>query len=251
VSQTVTQASSESGDAAAIERDLRVQLAATYRLADRYGMSELVSTHISLRVPGPTPTFLINPSGFMFHEITASSLVRVDLAGNKIGPSPHRVSPVGVAIHSAILEARPDVNCVLHAHNTYTVAVSAQECGLLPISQAAMRFHGQVAYHEYGRAGTDPTERSRLAEDMGDKWVMLMRNHGFLTTGQTAAEAFIAAYYLDLACRAQIVAQSAGVPLVMPPMEAVEDATHLRGRDEPAWPALLRLLDRDDPSYRD
>jgi ribulose-5-phosphate 4-epimerase/fuculose-1-phosphate aldolase len=214
-------------------------------------MSELISTHISLRVPGPTPAFLLNPYGVLFSQITASSLVKVDLAGNILSQNEYKVNRAGVQIHGAILEARPDVNCVLHAHNSYTIAVSAQRDGLLPMSQAALRFWGQMAYHDYGRAASDPVERSKLQEDMGDKWVMLLRNHGFLSTGRTVGEAFVSGYYLDLACRAQILAQSAGVPLVMPTEDTYEGGVEHRGRDEPSWPALLRLLDSEDPSYKD
>jgi len=236
---------------AAFERQLRIDLAATYRLADKLGMSELISTHISLRVPGPTPAFLMNPYGLLFHQITASSLVKVDFDGNILSLTEYAVPRAGVVIHGAILEARPDVNCVLHAHNTYTIAVSAQRDGLLTLSQAAMRFHGQLSYHEYGRAASHPTERAKLQEDMGDKWVMLLRNHGFLTTGRTCGEALISGYFLDRACRVQITAQCAGVPLVMPREDTFESGIQWRGRDEPSWPALIRMLDQEDPSYKD
>lgn len=232
------------------ERELRIQLAACYRLVERFGMSDLIYTHISLRVPAPTPQFLLNPHGKLFSQITASSLVKVDLAGNIIGHSDYPVNRAGVAIHGAVLEARPDVNCVLHTHTIYGAAVSALQAGLLPISQFAMRFHGQLAYHDYGRAATDPTERSKLAEDLGEKWVMLLRNHGILTTGKTVGEAFAQAYYLEKACQVQIAAQSTGLPLIIPP-EDTYGSIHIPGVEERAWPALLEMLDQEDPSYRD
>ncbi|HEX7232867.1 MAG TPA: class II aldolase/adducin family protein, partial [Candidatus Binatia bacterium] len=143
------------GDISDEERELRVQLAAGYRLADKYGMSELIYTHISLRVPGPEPAYLLNPYGMLFNQITASSLVKVDFEGKIAGPTEWPVNRAGVAIHGAILAARPDVNCVFHTHTPYTTAVSALECGLLPMSQAALRFQGQTAYHDYGRAAAD------------------------------------------------------------------------------------------------
>jgi ribulose-5-phosphate 4-epimerase/fuculose-1-phosphate aldolase len=247
---------SSAPDPEAVERELRIQLAAAYRLAEKFGMSELTATHISLRVPGPTPTFLFNQNGLLFDEITASNLVRIDLHGNPVGENKKvSLNRAGVAIHGAVLEARPDVNCVLHTHNAYSIAVASTKDGLLPLSQSAMRFTGQLAYHDYGRAATDATERSRLQEDLGDKWVMLLRNHGILTTGQTVGEAFIAAYHLEKACQVQAFAQAMGQPLVFPEQDAVSDAaTNAPGRgggENAAWVALLRRLDRQDPSYKD
>jgi len=188
----ITTEQRRTGQISAEERELRIQLAAGYRLADRYGMSELIYTHISLRVPGPTPTYLLNPHGLLFNQITASSLVKVDFGGNLVGPSEWPVNRAGVAIHGAILSARPDINCVFHTHVPYTTAVSALECGLLPMSQAALRFQGLTAYHDYGRAATDPAECARLVKDLGDKSIMLLPNHGGITTGKTVCEAFIA-----------------------------------------------------------
>ena len=239
------------GDISDEERELRVQLAAGYRLADKYGMSELIYTHISLRVPGPKPTYLLNPHGMLFNQITASSLVKVDFEGKIAGPTEWPVNRAGVAIHGAILAARPDVNCVFHTHTPYTIAVSALECGLLPMSQAALRFQGQTAYHDYGRAAADPAECARLARDMGDKPVMILRNHGGITTGKTVCEAFIASFYLEKACQLQILAQSAGVPLTMPADDIIAASGGRVVSDERAWPSLLRMLDREDSSYRD
>jgi ribulose-5-phosphate 4-epimerase/fuculose-1-phosphate aldolase len=236
---------------AAQEREARVQLAAGYRLADKYGMSELTSTHISLRVPGPTPTFLLNPPGLLFSEITASSLIKVDLDGNVVGGPARSGNRVGIEIHRAIQAARPDANCVFHTHTPYCTAVASLECGLLPMSQAALRFHGDIAYHEYGRAGFDPAENDRLARDLGDKWTMLLRNHGAITLGRTVGQAFTAAFYLELACKFQILAQSSGAPIVMPGEETFGAGRPSLDREAPAWPALLRMLDREDPSFRD
>ncbi|HEY1232244.1 MAG TPA: class II aldolase/adducin family protein [Candidatus Binatia bacterium] len=239
------------GDISDEERELRVQLAAGYRLADKYGMSELIYTHISLRVPGPKPTYLLNPHGMLFNQITASSLVKVDFEGKIAGPTEWPVNRAGVAIHGAILGARSDVNCVFHTHTPYTIAVSALECGLLPMSQAALRFEGQTAYHDYGRAAADPAECGRLARDMADKSVMILRNHGGITTGKTVCEAFIASFYLEKACQLQILAQSAGVPLTMPADDIIAASGARVVSDERAWPSLIRMLDREDPSYRD
>src|SRR5690242_9072637 len=239
------------GDISDEERELRVQLAAGYRLADKYGMSELIYTHISLRVPGSKPTYLLNPHGMLFNQITASSLVKIDFEGKIAGPTEWPVNRAGVAIHGAILAARPDVNCVFHTHTPYTIAVSALECGLLPMSQAALRFQGQTAYHDYGRAAADPGECARLARDMGDKPVMILRNHGGITTGKTVCEAFIASFYLEKASQFQILAQSAGVPLTMPAEDIIAASGGRVVSDERAWPSLLRMLDREDPSYRD
>jgi ribulose-5-phosphate 4-epimerase/fuculose-1-phosphate aldolase len=239
------------GEIIADERELRIQLAAGYRLADKYGMSELIYTHISLRMPGPKPTYLLNPHGMLFSQITASSLVKLDFEGKLVGPTEWPVNRAGVAIHGAILAARPDVNCVFHTHMPYTTAVSALECGLLPMSQAALRFQGQTAYHDYGRAAADPAECARLAKDMGDKSVMILRNHGGITTGKTVCEAFIASFYLEKACQFQILAQSAGVPLAMPADEIIAASGGRPPGDERAWPSLLRMLDREDPSYRE
>ena len=239
------------GEISTEERELRINLAAGYRLADKYGMSELIYTHISLRMPGPKPTYLLNPYGMLFSQITTSSLVKLDFEGKLVGPTEWPVNRAGVAIHGAILAARPDVNCVFHTHMPYTTAVSALECGLLPMSQAALRFQGQTAYHDYGRAAADPAECARLAKDMGDKLVTILRNHGGITTGKTVCEAFIASFYLEKACQFQILAQSAGVTLAMPADEIIAASGGRPAGDERAWPSLLRMLDREDPSYRE
>src|ERR1044071_2614336 len=232
------------GDISEQERELRIHLAAAYRLADKYGMSELIYTHISLRVPGPKPTYLLNPHGMLFHQITASSLVKLDFEGKIAGPTEWPVNRAGVAIHGAILAARPDVNCVFHTHMPYTTAVSALECGLLPMSQAALRFQGQTAYHDYGRAASDAAEGARLVKDLGDKSTMILRNHGGITTGKSVCEAFTASFYLEKACQFQILAQSAGVPLTMPADEIIAASGRRSNGDEPGWPRPLRALAR-------
>ena len=245
---TETVARPSTAEVSAEERELRVQLAAVHRIADWYGMSELTSTHITLRIPG-TDTYLIKQGNMLFDEVTASSLVKVDFHGNVVGEgSPNGA---GVAIHGSILRARPDVNCCLHSHMPYATAVSSLECGLLPMTQASLRFNKQMAYHNYGRAATDPIECDLLAEDMADKPVMLMRNHGLLTTGKTVGEAFVSAFYLEKACQFQVIAQSTGQPIVFPKEELQTGEGRLGGGDVAAWAPLLRKLDRLDPSYRD
>jgi ribulose-5-phosphate 4-epimerase/fuculose-1-phosphate aldolase len=235
------------------EQELRVQLAAAYRLIDKFQMSDLIYTHISVRVPGPEHHFLINPYGMMFHEITASSLVKIDLEGNIVGESEWPVNPAGFVIHSAIHAAREELHCVLHTHTKYGMAVSALECGLLPISQFAMQFYNRVAYHDYEGVALILDERERLVADLGDKKVMILKNHGLLTAGRTVPEAFILMFYLNRACEVQIAAQSAGTPLIIPPDDVCEHAARQQDIEDLGqleWPAFIRLLDRDDPSYR-
>ena len=253
------------------EAELRVQLAATYRLIDKFGMSDLVETHISARLPG-TNQFLFNPYGLMFHEITASSLVKVDLDGVVIGhgdnssdrqhpalwnsPNYGGINPAGFVIHSAIFAARADIRCVLHTHSRYGTAVSLLECGLLPVSQFALQYYDRVAYHDYEGVSLDLDERDRLTQSLGNRKVMILRNHGLLTAGRTIPEAFILAYYLEKSCEVQVLAQSTGSRLVTPPeavclKSAQQQDIDLEGLGQLQWGALLRLLDRDDPSYRD
>lgn len=235
------------------ERDLRIQLAAAYRLVAQFQMTDLIYTHISVRLPGPDHHFLINPYGMMFHEITASSLVKIDLEGHVVGESDWPVNPAGFVIHSAIHTAREDLHCVLHTHTKYGIAVSALASGLLPISQFAMQFYNRVAYHDYEGVALDLDERERLVNDLGDRNVMILRNHGLLTAGRTIPEAFMRMFYLNRACEVQITAQSAGVPLVIPPQEVCDRAATQLDIDnlgQLEWPALLRLLDREDTSYR-
>ncbi len=235
------------------ELELRLQLAAAYRLMDKFKMTDLIYTHLSVRVPGPEHHFLINPFGMMFHEITASSLVKIDLEGNIVGDSESSVNPAGFVIHSAIHAAREDLRCVFHTHTRYGMAVSALECGLLPISQFAMQFYNRVAYHDYEGVALDLDERERLVKDLDDKKVMILRNHGLLTAGRTIPEAFILMYYLDRACEVQITAQSSGANLVIPPKSVCERAAlqqDIENLGQLEWPALIRMLEHQAPSYR-
>ena len=235
------------------ERELRIQLAAAYRLIAQFKMTDLISTHLSVRLPGPEHHFLINPYGMMFHEITASSLVKIDLEGNILGDSGWSINPAGFVIHSAIHAAREDLTCVFHTHTRYGMAVSALECGLLPVSQFAMQFYNRVAYHDYEGVALELDERESLVRDLGDKKAMILRNHGLLTAGRTIPEAFYLMYYLDRSCEVQITAQSAGTKLVIPPHSVCEHSALQQQSDnlgELEWCALIRMLDREDPSYR-
>src|SRR5438128_12496102 len=190
------------------EWQARVDLAAAYRLVALYGWDDLIFTHISARVPGAGHHFLLNPYGMMFDEVTASSLVKIDLEGNKVVESPYFINPAGFTIHSAVHEAREDALCVMHLHSDYGIAVSAQKEGLLPLSQQAMFALASLAYHDYEGLALDEEEKPRLVADLGNKNYMILRNHGLLTTGRTAAEAFLGMFLLERACEIQILAQS-------------------------------------------
>ncbi len=237
------------------EREVRVELAACYRLAHHFRMTDLIFTHISARVPGRHDQFFINPYGLTFDEITASSLVKVDVEGNLLDESPYTVNRAGFTIHSAVHMARPDVECVLHTHTRAGEAVSALSCGLLPISQHALQFHDRVAYHDYEGLALDLGERARLVADLGDRQVMILRNHGLLTAGRTIPEAFGLMFNLNRACEVQLDAQATGSPLVVPPPEVCERTARQFERSgvipgHRQWPALLRLLDRECPEYK-
>jgi len=236
------------------EWQLRVDLAACYRLVALYGWSDLVFTHISARVPGPEHHFLINPYGLMFDEITASSLVKVDQACNKVIDSPFPVNPAGFTIHSCIHELREDVVCVLHTHSRAGVAVSAQKCGVLPISQQSTFVLASLGYHDYEGVALRDDEKPRLQRDLGAGHFLLLRNHGLLTVGRTVAEAFYYMYYLEQSCRIQLAAQSGGKALTMPPPEVVERTRDQFGSGPTKgwlpWQALRRKLDRQQPDYK-
>jgi len=241
----------------AAEWAVRVDLAACYRLVAHYGWDDLVFTHITARVPGPEHYFLINPYGMMFEEISASSLVKIDLAGDKVLPSPYEINPAGFTIHSAIHAAREDAQCVIHLHTDCGVAVSAQRDGLLPISQISLFPLSSLGYHDYEGVALRDDEKPRLVADLGNRSAMILRNHGTLAVGPTVADAFLQIYALERACRAQILAQSGGVPLIKVSdailagvKEMAEKATRGLG-GQIAWPALLRKLDRMDRSFRD
>jgi ribulose-5-phosphate 4-epimerase/fuculose-1-phosphate aldolase len=233
----------------------RVDLAALYRLVASYGWDDMLFTHLSARVPGKGHHFLLNPFGLLFEEVTASSLVKVDEHGNKVMDSPYGINPAGFTIHSAVHMARDDAHCVMHLHTDDGVAVSAQEGGLLPITQHAMQL-GEVAYHDYEGVALDHDERARIVADLGHRKCMLLRNHGTLAVGGTCADAFMAMYYLERACTMQIRALAGGAAVNPPPQGAPEKAAQqseviFNGVVGPiAWEALLRKMDRLDPSYR-
>jgi ribulose-5-phosphate 4-epimerase/fuculose-1-phosphate aldolase len=238
------------------EWQVRVDLAAAYQLAHRFRWTDLIYTHFSARVPG-TEHFLINPYGLMFDEITASSLVRIDHAGNVLeDPTGLGYNEAGFVIHGCVHQARPEINCVLHTHTRAGVAVSAMKCGLLPISQHAMRVQAQVTYHDYEGIALELDERTRLARDLGPtSKAMILRNHGLLTLGATVREAFELMYYLDCACQIQIDAMAGGTDNVlrMSQSAAKTAAEQFERPDRPSehkdWPALLRLLDRSGVRY--
>jgi ribulose-5-phosphate 4-epimerase/fuculose-1-phosphate aldolase len=238
------------------EWKLRVDLAATYRLVAQHGWDDMIFTHISARVPGPDHHFLINPYGLLFEEITASSLVKIDLDGNKVEESPYSVNPAGFTIHSALHMNRDDAHCIIHVHTTDGVAVSAQADGLLPLDQHAMLIMGDLAYHDYEGVALDLDERERLVQDVGDKHIMLLRNHGTLTIGRSCADAFLRMYYLERSCSMQVRALAGGVKLNWPNQGVPEKTAGQGGMafegllGALAWPALLRKLDRADPSYK-
>lgn len=236
---------------------LRVDLAACYRAIAMYGWDDLVFTHISARVPGPDEHFLINAYGLMFEEITASSLVKVDLNGEKVLDSPYPVNPAGFVIHSAVHEARHDVACVIHTHTRAGVAVSTQRDGLLPISQSSLFPYATLAYHDYEGVALNDAEKPRLVEDLGERNAMILRNHGLLTAGATIADAFLLMYLLETSCQIQVMAQSCGGELIQVPPPIVQG---IKAQAEQVtkglggaliWPGLLRKLERRDPSFRD
>ena len=244
------------GSVSAEEWQVRVDLAATYRLVALYGWDDMVFTHISARVPGPEHHFLINPYGLLFDEITASSLVKIDMDGNKLQDSEYPVNPAGFTIHSALHMSRPDVGCVIHLHTTDGVAVSAQEQGLLPLDQHAMMLISDLAYHDYEGIAFDLDERERLIADMGEKNFLLLRNHGTLAVGRNCADAFLRIYYLERACAMQTRALSGGAKINIP-NQGVPEKTAGQGAfgfdgfmGALAWPALLRKVERSDPTFK-
>jgi ribulose-5-phosphate 4-epimerase/fuculose-1-phosphate aldolase len=238
------------------EWQLRVDLAACYRLVAHFGWSDLIFTHISARVPGPEHHFLINPYGMMFDEITASSLVKIDLDGKKVLDSPFEINPAGFVIHSAIHAVRDNAKCVLHTHSVNGVAVSAQKDGLLPLSQQSAFVLSSLAYHDYEGVAVNADEKPRLVRDLGDKHFFMLRNHGLITVGPTIPEAFLMMYLFEAACMIQVRAQAGGSELIRIDSRVLSAAregarTAMRGSGGAlAWPALLRKLDRIDPSFR-
>jgi len=236
---------------------MRVDLAAAYRLVAHHGWDDLIFTHISARVPGTDHNFLLNPYGMMFDEVTASSLVKVDLTGKIVMDSPHFINPAGFTIHSAVHAAREDALCVMHLHTEYGIAVSAQKAGLLPISQQSLLALASLAYHDYEGLALNDDEKPRLVSDLGSKNHMILRSHGLLTLGRTVAEAFLSMFILERACKIQILAQSGRAELVLIPEPILDrvssqlNAVTVGQGAELTWPGLLRKVDRMDPSYRD
>ncbi|CAE6945628.1 class II aldolase/adducin family protein [Vibrio sp. B1FLJ16] len=237
------------------EWQLRVELAACYRLVAEFGWDDLIFTHISVRVPGPDNHFLINPYGMMFDEITASDLIKIDQNGNKLQETPHSVNHAGFIIHSCIHEARHDVGCIIHTHTRAGVAVSAQKEGILPISQQSTYVLASLAYHDYEGVAVREDEQPRLQQDLGDANFLVLRNHGLLTVGETVADAFLSMYALEATCQIQLAAQSGGNELIhIEPkiVSSITEAVKTQGvNGSIVWPALLRKLDRIDPRYKD
>ena len=236
----------------------RVDLAACYRLLAHFRMTDLIYTHSSACVPGEAGHFLINPYGWRWEEITASSLVKIDVQGQKVDASPHPVNHAGFVIHSAVHMARQDAACVIHTHTKAGMAVSCLKEGVLPLTQMAMQFYGRVGVHEYEGIASDLDERERLIADLGNHRALLLRNHGLLTVGRSVAEAFQLMYYLNLVCEVQLAAQATGSELVLPSREVCEktaaqyDGAELDNEEvDLEWAAHLRMLDKIDPSYRE
>jgi ribulose-5-phosphate 4-epimerase/fuculose-1-phosphate aldolase len=238
------------------EWKIRIDLAAAYRLIAYHGWDDLIFTHLSARIPGPDHHFLLNPYNLMFEEVTASSLVKVDMNGLPVEPTPFITNPAGFTIHSAIHMAREDAQAVIHLHTPHGQAVSAHGEGLLPITQTAMLIRDEVAYHDYEGVAVDLDERERIIADLGSKCAMLLRNHGTLAVGESVGEAFIRIYFLERACQAQILALSAGDGNLNNPPQGAPEVTAQQGKiglklaaRALAWPALLRKAHRLDPSF--
>ncbi|HSK40986.1 MAG TPA: class II aldolase/adducin family protein [Arenibaculum sp.] len=232
----------------AAEWKTRVDLAAAYRLFHLLGMTDLIYTHMSARVPGEEQHFLINPYGLMFHEVTASNLIKVDIDGNLAEESDGEANPAGFTIHSALYMARSDIGCAIHLHTNAGMAVSAQAGGLLPLTQHSLRWYDRIAYHDYEGIALDERERERLARDLGNHHSMILRNHGLLTVGRDVPEAAVLMYYLEQSCRTQIAALSGGRPLVTPSPEVCEHTARQYERAYPRagvleWGALLRWIE--------
>lgn len=236
------------------EWQTRQDLACLYRLVASYGWDDLLFTHLSARVPGPDHHFLLNPLGLMFEEVTASSLVKVDADGNKVIDSPYDINPAGFTIHSAVHMARGDAQCVMHLHTDDGVAVSAQQDGLLKVTQHAMQV-GEIAYHDYEGVALDLDERERIVADLADKQFMILRNHGTLTVGGSCADAFLAMYYLERACTIQVRALSGGAAINEPPQGSAAKAAQQSEAlfngfgGALAWPTLVRKMQRLDASF--
>ena len=246
------------GEVSEEEWQARVDLACAYRLVAHYGWTHLTANHISLRVPGDEEHFLLNPYGLLFDEVTASSLVKIDLDGNKLMESDFGINQAGYVIHSAIHGARKDITCAIHTHTEAGMAVSSQKNGLLPLNMSAIRFYERIAYHDYEGVTVDVEERENIVKHLGNHFAMILRNHGLLTLGRNLGEAFYLMYNLEKACRAQLAAMAGGAELEIPPEHVLQKSAEQSWRpnnnspeEHPAWPAMMRKMDRVDPSYRD
>jgi len=239
------------------EKELREELAAAYRLYAHFGLTDMVYTHLSVRLPGEGHRFLVNPYGLLFEEITASSLVVVDSEGHPQQETSWPVNPAGFVIHSAVHRAHPEADCVMHSHTLAGMAIAAQKEGILPLNQINMEFYGRIGFHPYEGIAADDnlSERERLVRDLGNHMGLILQNHGLLTIGSTVAQAFYRMYYLEQACRVQLAAQSTGARLHCP-----SEAEVLRARQQfetdpdqgqMIWKALRRKLDREQPDYKD
>ena len=234
---------------------IRVDLAAAYRMVAHFGWDDLIFTHLSARIPGPEHHFLLNPYNLMFEEVTASSLIKIDVEGRAVDPTPFMTNPAGFTIHSAIHMARDDAHSVMHLHTPFGQAVSAHGEGLLPLTQTAMLVRGDLAFHDYEGVAVDLDERERLVADLGTKNAMILRNHGTMAVGKNVGECFVRLYFVERACQAQIMALSAGENVNNPPQGAPEMAAQqgqvgvALAANLLAWPALLRKAYRLDPSF--
>lgn len=243
------------------EWEARVNLAACYRLVAHYGMADMMANHISARVPGEGAAFLINPYGMMYEEITASSLIKVDedgkiLAKPEYGDFDYGINRAGYVIHSAVHAAKHEIDCVIHTHTAAGMAISTLQCGLLPLTQTSMRFL-RIGYHDYRGVVLDDAEKESLVADLGENNALILRNHGLMTVGRSIAEAFNAMHRLELSCRSQLASMACNTPLVQVPQDVL-DATYMNYQPQTRrpygvmeWPALLRMLDRIDPTYAD
>ena len=239
------------------EQEARINTAALYRLIALQGWDDLVGTHVSARIPGQQPRFLLNPYGMLFEEITASSLLTIDVEGNQLTESPYTYNRAGFTIHSAVHMHRQDAEYVIHLHTDYGVAVSCQKAGLKPINQTAIAIHADLAYHDYEGVATNLAERERMVSNLGQKNAMILRNHGTMACGPNAGGAWQAIFRLERACKYQILAESSGAEInplsddIIRPRQDISSTSVLEKRGEFIWPALLRKLDRIDSSYRE
>ena len=239
------------------EWNTRVELAACYRLANHFGWDGTnFGTHFSARIPGEPDNFLLKPVDLWFDEVTASSLIKVDVRGNKLNDSPYRVNNAGIALHGGCYMARPEINGVLHTHTDAGVALSMLECGLLPLSMSAIRFYKRIGYFDFKGPGDNMSDRDRLAESLGQHMALIMRNHGLISVGRTIGEAFVVMAVLEQSCTTQLKAMQTGAKITQPddtilePMGAKRDGMNERNNDT-NWRTMLRLANRIDPSYRE